>query len=228
MKEYAKKLEKELLKHENPTIAAQQTAYMKNKFEHIGLKMPERRKITTKFIKEYGKPEIEDLFDLIKALWKNPYRDLQHFGLDLVEKYMKKFRKEDLAMLEFMILNKSWWDTVDMVAAKHSGMYFRLYPEKIVPVTEKWIKSENKWLQRSALLFQLKYKQDTNIPLLFDYILRLKDSKEFFIRKAIGWVLREYSKTNSELVISFVEENRLSPLSEREALKWLKTNTDII
>jgi len=224
MENYVLKLQNELLKFENTNIAIQQAAYLKNQFAQIGLKMPERRRITAKFLDKNGKPEIENLFTCVKILWQNPYRDMQHFGLDLVEKYMNKFRKEDLEMLEFMILEKSWWDTVDMVAAKYCGQYFKLFPGEIYPVTQKWMKSENMWLQRSALLFQLKYKQNTNLSLLFGYINELKDSKEFFIRKAIGWVLREYSKTNAQIVIDFVKQNQLAGLSQREALKWIHRN----
>jgi 3-methyladenine DNA glycosylase AlkD len=78
------------------------------------------------------------------------------------------------------------------------------------------------WLQRTCLLFQLKYRKHTDVDLLVGFIMLLRNSKEFFIRKAIGWSLREYSKTNPEFVISFVEKNQLSGLSEREALKWMK------
>lgn len=228
MKNYVITLEKEFKKSENPNYAVGQSAYLKNLFLCFGIRTPERRRISSEFLKENGKPEIDELFDLIKLLWQKKERDFQYFGMDLVEKYMKNFREHDLEMIEYMITEKSWWETVDMVAAKYAGMYFKLFPEKIIPVTEKWMASGDMWLQRSALLFQLKYKLDTNIVLLFKYINELKDSKEFFLRKAIGWVLREYSKTNAEIVIAFVQENKLSPLSEKEALKWIREKTDIL
>jgi len=123
---------------------------------------------------------------------------------------------------QFLIINKSWWDTVDYIASNLVGPYFRIYPEKIAPVTSHWMESRNMWLQRTCLLFQLKYRGDTDTGLLTGFIEQLKDSKEFFIRKAIGWSLREYSKTNPEFVISFVRNNHLSGLSEREALKWIQ------
>ena len=127
-----------------------------------------------------------------------------------------------IEFIEFMIVNKPWWDTVDWVASHHAGTYFKMFPHLIREKTGAWMNSENIWLQRSALLFQLKYKRHTDEKLLFDYILKLKDSKEFFIRKAIGWALREYSKTAPESVVHFVETTELSGLSRREALKWLK------
>ena len=96
---------------------------------------------------------------------------------------------------------------------------FTNYPELIVPFTEKWMTSGNMWLQRTAILFQLKYKSQTDTELLFKYIIALDGSKEFFINKAIGWALREYSKTNPDIVIKFVTGHKLAPLSKREALK---------
>ena len=108
---------------------------------------------------------------------------------------------------------------VDFIAGTLAGTHFNLYPELIKPVTGRWMKSGNIWLQRSSLLFQLKYKNQTDTRLMFKYIRSLSSSKEFFIQKAIGWVLRQYSKTDPETVIQFVEAHQLPPLSKREALK---------
>lgn len=89
-------------------------------------------------------------------------------------------------------------------------------------LTTRWMNSDNMWLQRTCLLFQLKYKTSTDTQLLSSFIKPLSSSNEFFIRKAIGWALREYSKTDPDFVIQFTKENTLSGLSEREALKWLR------
>jgi len=123
--------------------------------------------------------------------------------------------------LEQLIVQKSWWDTVDGLASWIIGTYFQLYPQTVVGVTEKWMNSGNMWLQRTSLIFQLKYKKNTDTQLLSNYILRLADRKEFFIRKAIGWVLREYSKTNKQWVKNFIQTNKLSALSYREASKYV-------
>ena len=117
---------------------------------------------------------------------------------------------------------KSWWDTIDGIAANQLGNYFILYPNKIVEVTNKWMDSENFWLQRCCLLFQLKYRDKTNENLLANLILQLTDSKEFFITKSIGWSLRQYSKFNPEWVRDFVNNNTLQPLSRREALRLIQ------
>jgi 3-methyladenine DNA glycosylase AlkD len=102
------------------------------------------------------------------------------------------------------------------------GLYFLLFPGNIKIFTGRWVDSDNIWLQRTALLFQLKYKKDMDFELLSKYILKLKYSKEFFIQKAIGWILREYSKFFPETVVSFVKSNQLAPLSSREALRIVK------
>jgi len=112
-----------------------------------------------------------------------------------------------------------WWDSVDVIAPKILGAWFKLYPEQIKPAIAQWLKSDNIWLQRSCLLFQLKYKEKTDTQFLTSVIDQLKDSNEFFIKKAIGWVLREYAKTDSEFVKEFVNSRQLSSLSRREALK---------
>ena len=116
---------------------------------------------------------------------------------------------------------------MDGIASWLVGEHFKRFPKLIKPYTEKWMKSGNMWLQRTVILFQLGYKDKTDVKLLFKNIKKCMDSKEFFIRKAIGWALREYSKTNAQAVINFVENNELAPLSKREALKWLKNQGKI-
>jgi 3-methyladenine DNA glycosylase AlkD len=140
----------------------------------------------------------------------------------ILEKFGKKTTREFIDLYVFMITTKSWWDTIDYIAANLVGKHFSRYPDQIPAYTEKWMNSGNFWLQRSALLFQLKYKKETDLNLLFDFIERLAHEDEFFIRKAIGWALREYSKTDPETVIKFVESHDLKPLSRKEALKVIE------
>jgi 3-methyladenine DNA glycosylase AlkD len=159
------------------------------------------------------------LDDIIERLWEMPQREFQYFGVDLLEKNVKNSDNSNLLLIEFMITNKSWWDTVDSIAIRVVGGLFKNQPELTIPYTEKWMASGNIWLQRTAILFQLKYKSNTDTDLLFKYILELKGSTEFFINKAIGWALREHSKTDPCLVIKFADSHSLSALSRREALK---------
>ena len=117
-----------------------------------------------------------------------------------------------------MIVNKSWWDTVDYIAANLVGNYFRIYHQQTHQTMHKWLDSGNIWLQRTTLIFQLKYKENTDVDLLTRHILALKDSKAFFIRKAIGLALKEYSKTNPDWVREFVDKTSLSG-SERHVCR---------
>jgi len=219
--ELIKSLEKEFNKHSNPSIAKSQKAYMRNQFEFIGLTANKRREIQKKFFQNL---EINDLNKFIYKLWNLNGRDYQYLAQELLYSNHKKFKAEDIQLIEYMIINKPWWDTIDFLSPKILGKYFKLYPEEIEKNTQKWILSNNIWLKRSAILFQLKYKETLNTDLLYRIIVPLSNSKEFFINKAIGWILREFGKTNKEWVINFVKKNKLSNLSVREALKHINKN----
>ncbi len=198
------------------------STYMKNHFEFYGIKSEKRKEIVKQFLKENGLPPSGDLDKIIQELWDLPEREYQYFGMELVKKHLKDMTPKSMRLIEFMILNKSWWDTVDYIASNIVGGIFMTHPELIDCYTDKWVDSDNIWLKRTALLFQLKYRSETNEKLLFENILKLSDSDEFFIQKAIGWSLREYSKHEPASVIKFVKNNKLKPLSEREALKVVK------
>ncbi|MCX6583887.1 MAG: DNA alkylation repair protein [Candidatus Aminicenantes bacterium] len=203
----------------DPVKALPMKKYMKNLFEFLGITKPQRIPLKKEFLKKERLPGVERLEGIIKQLWELPGREYQYFGFELVEHYRKQLKEQDIDLLEYMITNKSWWDTVDFIAANLVGTHFKRFPHLVGPYTAKWLASGNMWLQRTALLFQLKYKAGTDVELMFQIIRQLADSKEFFIRKAIGWALREYSKTNPAAVIKFVESHPLSNLSKREALK---------
>jgi len=215
-------LSKRFSKNEDPDRAFQMKKYMKNLFPFFGIQANPRRAICSQFLKDYGMPEKRDLFELIKLLWEKDEREFQHFGVELAQKFKNNIEKNDLELFQWMIVNKSWWDTVDFIAPNLVGNYLRLYNQHSGQVMRKWLDSGNMWLQRTTLIFQLKYKENTDVDLLTRQILALKDSKEFFIRKAIGWALREYSKTNPDWVREFVDKTKLSGLSTREALKRIQ------
>jgi 3-methyladenine DNA glycosylase AlkD len=205
----------------NPEKAVWAKKYLKDQFEMLGIDALTRKLIFRKFLSDKGLPDIEQLESVSWFLWQLDEREFQYIALEIIMKSSKKLREQDIDWIEKLIVTKSWWDTVDGIAAWICGKYFQLYPSQIIPVTQKWIDSKNIWLQRSALLFQLKYKQKTDTILLSLYMQKLSNQKEFFIRKAIGWILREYSKTNKEFVGDFVSKYSLSPLSYREATKYL-------
>ncbi len=209
----------EFEKHANPQNAIKQKAYLRNQFEFYGIKAPIRNDIQKLFFKKDNLPTKNEANQIIRTLWTKDKREYQYFAQELAHKYAKQFDEKSMTLFEEMATHKSWWDTVDVIAPKLMGEFLRKSPEKREKYSEKWIKSENIWLQRSAILFQLRYKTETDTELLAKTILTLRESDEFFIRKAIGWALREYGKTNAEWVINFVKKNKLSPLSQREAMR---------
>ncbi|MBN1118470.1 MAG: DNA alkylation repair protein [Bacteroidales bacterium] len=219
--EYLAPLKKSFEAAADPVRAEQMSNYMRNKFVFLGMATKTRQDIQKSFYKEYGWPDKSELFNIIFQLWELPEREYQMAAFSLLQKFEKTYDEEDIFHLEKLLITKSWWDTVDGLSAWSCGAYFSLYPEKLKPVIEKWMQSGNFWLQRACLLFQLKYKKKTDTGLLSELINQLKTEKEFFIRKAIGWILREYSKTNPEWVRNFIYTTQLSPLSKKEASKYI-------
>ena len=201
----------------NSTQAFGMSKYMKFKFVYYGIKKPLRATLQKEILGEMGKPDFETIKSFALLAWEEPEREMQYFAMDLLNANKKKLEKEDLAFIKFLIENKSWWDTVDSLAAHLAGTYFKLYPND--QELKNWIKSENFWFRRSAVLHQLTYKKETKEFMLFEFCRLLREEKEFFIRKSIGWALRQYAYTAPENVINFVKNTDLSALSEREALK---------
>ena len=210
-----------LEKNSNPENAVQMSSYMKDQFKFYGIKSPLRKELQKQFIKEYGKPEIELIPKEVKSIWNNCNRELNYIIIDLLRPKRYWIDEHSIDIAEWMISNKSWWDTVDIIATNLVGEYFQLHPKKIEYYNAKWINSNNIWLIRTAIIFQLKYKESTNFELLKQNIRQHCHSKDFFIKKAIGWALREYSKHSPSEVIDFIESNELQPLSLREATKYL-------
>jgi 3-methyladenine DNA glycosylase AlkD len=145
--------------------------------------------------------------------------------MDLLDRMCREVTPEFVPLFEHLVTTKSWWDTVDGLASHAVGNLFQRFPEIRDEHINRWRKSDDFWLRRVTLLFQLSYKTELDEALLFSLILENKESDEFFIQKAIGWVLREYSKTNATAVTNFVNNQQLAPLSQREALKWLNRKT---
>jgi 3-methyladenine DNA glycosylase AlkD len=201
--------------------AAPMAKYMLNQFPFLGIPAPQRKELSRNFLNTSGYPLEVEFDNVVMACWDLPEREYQYFAMFMMERKAKKSPRERIGLYEKLILEKSWWDTVDFLAGNLAGSYFEAFPDLIVPTTRQWMGSGNMWLQRSSLLFQLKYRKQTDVDLLFKYILDLASSSEFFIQKAIGWTLREYSKTDADAVLQFVDRYTLAPLSKREALKWI-------
>ncbi|PLS03857.1 DNA alkylation repair protein [Neobacillus cucumis] len=207
--------------HRNTANAEPMQNYMKGHFLFLGIKSPLRKEIEKQFFKETG--ILNEPFDkeFIEGLWNLEEREYQYTALTYMEKSLKKLHKSDLPFMEWLITTKSWWDTVDAIAPKPVGKIAVRFPEVIEETIDGWSVHENMWLRRAAILFQLKYKEKTMEERLYRYIMENALSKEFFIQKAIGWALREYSKTNPASVKQFIDGQRLAPLSVREGSKYL-------
>lgn len=217
---FSAQLNNSLIANINMENAKPMAAYMKNKFEFLGVKAQNRKEFL-KLAIQTNKDEVKTDFRAIaKALYEMPAREYQYCAVDLLVKHWPKhFVRQDIDLIEYFIITKSWWDSVDPLAKYILGGYLKQFPEETDNLIGRFAKSENMWLNRSAIIFQLGYKKETDAALLFSLCENFKESKEFFIQKAIGWALREYAKTNVEAVREFVSTANLKPLSVREALK---------
>jgi len=222
MSDFIELLELEFQRNANIKRSISQKAYMRNQFEYFGLDSKTRRQIQKPFLLTNFLPKKSEAKEIIIELWRKPQRDFQYVALELAFKYLKSFEKEDITLFEYMVIHKSWWDTIDYIAPKLIGNYFLKFPEQRDFYVKRWIASNDIWLQRSAILFQLKYKSNLDVDFLEKTICSLNKTNEFFINKAIGWVLREYGKTNPNWVIEFTNKTFLSNLSRREALRLIQ------
>ena len=203
----------------DPERALTMAAYMKNHFEFLGVMAGPRREAQRDFLNLATKGPIEDVWLTVWECWDQPEREFQYLGADLVRKNAQRLSPSDLPQLKRLIETKSWWDTVDSLATHAVGAVVRRHDQ--ASVMDSWIDSENMWVARTAILHQLHYKQATDSDRLFDYCDRRATDKEFFIRKALGWALRQYARVDPDGVKAYVtaNEDKLSGLTKREALK---------
>lgn len=213
-------LENAFAAKQNPENAFAMAKYMKNNFPFFGIKTDERRRISKEIRKENKQEITANAREIALALYSKKEREFHYCAIEILIKELKgSYKKEDIQLIEKLIITNSWWDSVDTIAKYILGEYLLEFPLETQNVTERFSNSENMWLNRSAILFQLGYKQKTNPAFLFSECIKQAHSKEFFIQKAIGWALREFAKTNPEAVKQFVRSNNLKPLSTKEALK---------
>lgn len=203
--------------------ARQMAAYMKTDQPFYGVPAPERRAVLREARRRHPLPDVQAFRDEAGALWERPHREEQHCAVDLAVAERRWIHIDQLDLYRRFIVEGAWWDFVDVVTANLVGQVLRDEPEAMWPILDEWVDDDDLWLRRSAVLAQLKQKDRTDTHRLFGYCLRRAADTDFFIRKAIGWALREYAKTNPEAVRRFLAEHRdrLSPLSLREAGKHL-------
>ena len=161
-----------------------------------------------------------ELLNLANELWNLEQREFHYVGSDTLKKDKSMLTPSALNTLKRLIIDNSWWDTVDTLAAHLIGQIILNFPET-GQIMDTWIEDDNMWVRRTAILHQLQFKIKTNENRLFCYCEKCMDEKEFFIRKAIGWALRQYSYTNMKSVFDFVHahEDKLSHLSKRDDMK---------
>ena len=214
-------LKQEMAANANPTKAVNMATYLKNKFNCFGIKSPVHKEIQKKWLTRI-KPQKHNHWDVIYNLWALDEREFHYIAIDYLNKTPKaKIAATDHKNLEELITTHSWWDSVDSIASNYVGKYFQAFPEKRDEVIKRWSQSDNMWLNRTCLIFQLKYKDDVDFELLKELIKQFQPDKQFFIQKAIGWSLRQYSKFNSKAVADFINEIELTGLARREASKYI-------
>lgn len=208
--------------HRDPARAAAMSAYMRNLFPFLGIPTSLRRSITRDALTGLPRPNATELTAIAEGLWALAEREYQYAACDLLSRYQAVCTAAFLPEATRLITTKLWWDTVDGIASNVVGPLVSRHPDLAADM-DRWIAGDNLWLARSALLYQLHYKGNTDSARLFRYCETRARESDFFLRKAIGWVLREYSKTDAHAVRQFVAEHAdlLSPLSKREALLWL-------
>jgi 3-methyladenine DNA glycosylase AlkD len=207
----------------DPIQAAPMKKYMRDQFEYLGIKTPQNAALQRQFFAEHGRPPVSELDPILRDLWSLPQREFQYVAVGLLGKANTEIPAKFIKTIEYMLTTKSWWDTVDIIAGGTVGVHFQRFPEVREKYLAKWRASQNFWLRRTTILFQLNYKRQTDFELLSEIIRENLDSKEFFINKAIGWALRQYARVDPKAVKKFVKSTPLHPLSHREALKHLES-----
>ena len=211
----------ELENNRNELLAESMGKYMRDKFNFLGIRGPKRTELFKKYFPTARKTKEID-WNFIETCWNKEEREFQYAIVYYLKAMQKFLKKGDISKLKYLVVTKSWWDTVDLLSKIIGDVVNR--NKELKTLMLEWSKKENNiWLRRVAILHQLSFKENVD-KLLLETILEdnLCDS-EFFINKAIGWALRDYSKVNPEWVRKFIEKNRseMANLSLREAMKYL-------
>lgn len=221
--EYLKSLEKSYQDHSDEDRADKMKAYMRGQFSFLGITSPVRKELFREDWKSNKAFISHNFREIITKLWKKEHREYLMLAMEILKKCEKQLMLDDLPFILDLVTSYSWWDTVDFLASNSVGYIIKMNKEEQHKQCDMMMKSDNIWLQRTAILHQLKWKDETNRELLFDLILKTQGSKEFFINKACGWSLRQLSRYDKKKVTAFIENNnsKLSKLTIREGSKYL-------
>ena len=200
--------------------AAQMAAYMRDQFRYLGVQTPARRKISRPFLNAAKKERLFD-WDFVDACWQAEEREFQYVAADYLRKVRRLLTVADLPRVRGLAVTKPWWDTVDSLDATVGSVVAQSAEGRELIL--KWARDESMWVRRLAIDHQLQRKESTDVELLSSIIEANLGSGEFFIDKAVGWALRDYSKTDPEWVRAFIAEHRqgMAALAVREASKYL-------
>ena len=218
------KLRKGLIEVADSSKAPAMRAYMKSTMPYHGVPAPVLRKTFRAILGRASFASADEWQGFVLYIWRNAkFREERYAALALCElRGVREFQTlAALPMYEELIVTGAWWDYVDVLASHCLGELLRRHPREISKKMKEWSRSDNLWKRRSAILCQLQFKKDTDLKLLYACIAPSMDSTEFFLRKAIGWALRQYAWTDPVEIARYVREHdaALSPLSKREALK---------
>lgn len=215
-------LRRALTESAEPHRAMQMAAYMQHQFAFLGVGAPARKVAQRPFVAAGRGATSTELLDAADACWAQPEREFQYTAADLLVRWVRSLASSDIWRIERLIRTGSWWDTVDALAASVVGPMVAA-DASLTATMDAWIDDDDRWIARTAILHQLKFRERTDARRLFGYVDRRCHEQDFFLRKASGWALREYAKTDPNAVRAYVADrgDRLSGLTRREALKHL-------
>ena len=210
----------ELEENRNELLAESMSKYMQDKFRFLGIRGATRTEIYKKYFPDARKTKIID-WDFVESCWNKEEREFQYVVVYYLKAMQKFLKREDISKLKYLIVTKSWWDTVDLLAKVIGSLVIRI--EGYDKIMLEWSKDSNIWLKRVAILYQLSLKDKVDEIILDKILVNNLGDNEFFINKAIGWALRDYSKFNPEWVREFIKKNKdnMANLSIREASKYI-------
>ena len=204
----------------NELLAESMSKYMQDKFRFLGVRGATRSEIYKKYFPDARKSKTID-WDFVESCWNKEEREFQYVVVYYLKAMQKFLKREDISKLKYLIVTKSWWDTVDLLAKVIGSLVIRI--EGYDKIMLEWSKDSNIWLRRVAILYQLSLKDKVDEIILDKILVNNLGDSEFFINKAIGWALRDYSKYNPEWVREFIKKNKnnMANLSIREASKYI-------
>lgn len=215
-------LREELSARADAERAVGMARYMRDLFPFLGVASTDRKAAQRSFISNGRTATSAELIEGTKACWREPEREFQYVGCDLLRRWVARLDADAIGGIEWLIRTKSWWDTVDALAAHPLGGLVQRFPE-LGAEMDAWIEDDDLWIARAAILHQLRYRSATDADRLFRYVDRRCTDTDFFIRKACGWALREYAKVDPRAVRRYVDSrgDMLSGVTRREATRHL-------